>query len=190
MPLFRKNHEKAKSLRQQLVEEESGCRIAMLTKQTTIRGEIVEERHAWMIASIDYGASAEKSHPGIQAFVHGQEGKEYASLDSALCALEKALYGFDLSGRMERAEEKPDPQPAPEEPKAKLPNPSVTIEFLGEGADPKVSSVRVRCDRVGFDGGDPAGVYGSIEKAIGALDEAIADPYAKKKGGKSKKAKR
>ena len=91
---------------------------------------------------------------------------------------------------MERAEEKPDPQPAPEEPKAKLPNPSVTIEFLGEGADPKVSFVRVRCDRVGFDGGDPAGVYGSIEKAIGALDEAIADPYAKKKGGKSKKAKR
>ena len=132
----------------------------------------------------------DKAHPRLSAALPEIAAVRYDSLDSALCALEKALYGFDLSGRMERAEEKPDPQPAPEEPKAKLPNPSVTIEFLGEGADPKVSSVRVRCDRVGFDGGDPAGVYGSIEKAIGALDEAIADPYAKKKGGKSKKAKR
>jgi hypothetical protein len=154
----------------------------------------------------------DKAHPRLSAALPEIAAVRYDSLGSALCALEKATYGFDLSGR--EPEREPDltwthdldlnaaraigkvaadPQPAPEKPKpacAPFAHPTVTIEFLGEGANPKVSNVIVSCHGVLFAGGDPSGGYSTVEEAIEFLGKAIAGPCAKRKGGKPKKAKR
>lgn len=131
----------------------------------------------------------DKAHPRLSAALPEIAAVRYDSLDDALCALEKATYGFDLSGHEpeRRLELKPDPKPAPEEPKAACaPDayPTVTLEIVSP------EKIELSCRKVCFADHDPTGVYPSIEEAVAALGKAIADPYAKKKGGKPKKAKR
>jgi hypothetical protein len=200
--------EPKKGVRQLMAEQESGCEIEHVINPKPEAGKVYEAEY-WAIASpladrlfemeltkehlLSYDGTEEhnrlskrlsaigRAHPSLGYLPVGSGSAHYASLDDALCALEKATYGFDLSGR---EAEKAGTQPAPEEPKAAFPNPSIRIEI-----DPNDMSAHVTADRITFDGRDLSGTYASINKAIAALGKAIADPYAKRKGAPSKKDK-
>ena len=206
--------EPKKGVRQLMAEQESGCEIRHVTDPKPEAGKVYQAEYWEIAnvageslqaaedaydkiryddprkaAEILNGLDActlkrdriDKPHPRLSAALPEIAGAHYASLDDALCALEKATYGFDLSGR---EAEKAGTQPAPEEPKAAFPNPSIRIEI-----DPNDMSAHVTADRITFDGRDLSGTYASINKAIAALGKAIADPYAKRKGAPSKKDK-
>ena len=149
LSLFRKKGSEpmvteAKSLRQQMAEQESGFRVVRKAPGSPKVGEVyegeywtVEWPNAWDFCVLERRScytsltceedtelealrrlrvATIKAHPGMEPLFGHLGLSHYATQDEALCALEKALYGFDLSGRKEDPEDpkaKPTPNEAP-----------------------------------------------------------------------------